>query len=163
MADNVVANSGTGGATFAADDIGGVHFPRTKLIHGADGVNAGDVSTANPLPTVQTAPANLLTGSAGPITTTTSTSVIAAQGAGVRAYITALTVSNSHATVGTLVTITDGSAGAILWHRYVAAVGGGVSLGFPTPLRTTANTALHAVCGTSGASVYVSASGYAGA
>lgn len=50
MADNVTANSGSGGATFAADDIGGTHYPRTKLIHGADGVNDGDVSTANPLP-----------------------------------------------------------------------------------------------------------------
>lgn len=50
MADNVVANAGSGGDTFAADDIGGVKFPRTKLIHGADGVNAGDVATGNPLP-----------------------------------------------------------------------------------------------------------------
>ena len=50
MADNVVADAGTGGATFAADDIGSVHFPRIKLVHGADGVNDGDVSDANPLP-----------------------------------------------------------------------------------------------------------------
>jgi hypothetical protein len=50
MADNVVANSGTGGATFAADDILGVHYPRTKLVIGADGTNDGDVSSANPLP-----------------------------------------------------------------------------------------------------------------
>lgn len=50
MADNKVANSGSGGATFATDEIAGVDFPRAKLIHGADGVNDGDVSTANPLP-----------------------------------------------------------------------------------------------------------------
>jgi hypothetical protein len=50
MADNVTANSGTGGAVFASDDIGGVQFPRVKLVHGADGVNAGDVAAANPLP-----------------------------------------------------------------------------------------------------------------
>ena len=50
MADNVEANSGSGGAIFAADDIGGVHFPRTKLVIGADGSNDGDVSGANPLP-----------------------------------------------------------------------------------------------------------------
>jgi len=50
MADNVVADPGVGGATFAADDITGVHYPRTKLVHGADGVNDGDVSTANPFP-----------------------------------------------------------------------------------------------------------------
>lgn len=50
MADNVVADAGSGGATFAADDISSVHYPRVKLIHGADGVNDGDVSTTNPLP-----------------------------------------------------------------------------------------------------------------
>jgi hypothetical protein len=32
------------------DDIGGVKYQRIKLIHGADGVNDGDVSTSNPLP-----------------------------------------------------------------------------------------------------------------
>lgn len=50
MADNTTLNTGSGGDTIAADDIGGVKYPRSKLIHGADGVNAGDVSTANPLP-----------------------------------------------------------------------------------------------------------------
>ncbi len=34
----------------ASDDIGGIQHPRVKLIHGADGVNAGDVANANPLP-----------------------------------------------------------------------------------------------------------------
>lgn len=50
MADNSTANAGSGGDTFAFDDIGGVKFARTKLIHGIDGVNDGDVSDANPLP-----------------------------------------------------------------------------------------------------------------
>ena len=61
-ADNVTANSGSGGATFAADDIGGVHFPRTKLVHGADGTNDGDVSSANPLPvTLASVPSHAVT------------------------------------------------------------------------------------------------------
>jgi hypothetical protein len=51
VADNVIANAGAGGATFAADDIAGVHFPRSKITLGADGVNDGDVSSANPMPT----------------------------------------------------------------------------------------------------------------
>lgn len=34
----------------ATDEIGGAQFQRIKLIHGAEGVNAGDVSAANPLP-----------------------------------------------------------------------------------------------------------------
>jgi hypothetical protein len=50
MADNFISNPGSGGSTFAADEISGVLYPRTKLVHGADGVNAGDVSSANPLP-----------------------------------------------------------------------------------------------------------------
>lgn len=56
MADNVTANTSDGqGPTFASDDIGGVQYPRVKLIHGADGTNDGDVSSANPLPVVQKA------------------------------------------------------------------------------------------------------------
>lgn len=50
MSDNVTANPGSGGATFATDDISGVQFPRTKIALGADGVHDGDVSSANPLP-----------------------------------------------------------------------------------------------------------------
>lgn len=58
MADNTTLNAGVGGDTIATDDIGGVKFQRIKLIHGADGTNAGDVSAANPLPVVQTSEAN---------------------------------------------------------------------------------------------------------
>ena len=50
MADNIVLNTGSGGDTAGADDIGGVKFQRIKLIHGADGTNDGDVSSVNPLP-----------------------------------------------------------------------------------------------------------------
>ena len=50
MADNLVTNSGSGGATIATDDLSGIHYPRHKLIHGADGTNDGDVANANPLP-----------------------------------------------------------------------------------------------------------------
>lgn len=49
MVDNVTANPGVGGATFAADDIGGVMYPRMKIATGADGV-ATDVSDAAPMP-----------------------------------------------------------------------------------------------------------------
>ncbi len=50
MADNTTIPTGVGGDTIATDDIGGVKFQRVKLIHGADGVNAGDVAETNPLP-----------------------------------------------------------------------------------------------------------------
>ena len=49
MADNLTLNAGTGGATLAADDIGGTHHQRVKIQYGADG-SATDVSDASPLP-----------------------------------------------------------------------------------------------------------------
>ena len=48
MADNTIL-PGTGDV-YAADDISGVKFQRVKLIHGADGVNDGDVSAAGGFP-----------------------------------------------------------------------------------------------------------------
>lgn len=48
MADNITAPAS--GSVLATDDIGGVHYPRTKISVGADGA-ASDVSSDNPLPT----------------------------------------------------------------------------------------------------------------
>lgn len=56
MADDVLLNPGTGGDTIAADDIGGIKFQRVKLVHGANGVNAGDVAAANALPVSEPRP-----------------------------------------------------------------------------------------------------------
>lgn len=51
MADNTTLNSGTGGDVIATDDIGpGVKYQRVKVTLGADGVNDGDISSANPMP-----------------------------------------------------------------------------------------------------------------
>lgn len=50
MADNTELDLGSGGDVIASDDISGVKYQRVKLIHGADGVNAGDVADGNPLP-----------------------------------------------------------------------------------------------------------------
>lgn len=50
MADNVAITEGSG-TTVAADEISLVKYQRMKLIHGADGVNDGDVAKANPWPT----------------------------------------------------------------------------------------------------------------
>lgn len=49
MADNVITNPGSGGETFATDDIGGVQYPRSKIGYGVDGSYV-DVSDSNPLP-----------------------------------------------------------------------------------------------------------------
>jgi hypothetical protein len=103
---------------------------------------------------------NLLSGATAVITGTASTEVIAAQAASTRIYVTSLTVVNSDASVGTVVALTDGSGGTVLHRGYAAAAGGGYTITFPTPLRGSAATALHAICATTSAEVYVSASGY---
>lgn len=53
MADNFTANAGSGGSTFASDDIGGTQYPRVKITQGGDGSSDGDVSKTNPLPVTQ--------------------------------------------------------------------------------------------------------------
>lgn len=110
-------------------------------------------------------PENFVSGAiTSAMTGTTSTSLIAAPGAGLRNYITQITVSNAHATVGTDVAIQDGSGGTTLYTIPAAAVYGGAVITFPTPLRQpTANTALFCANVTTGASTKVSASGYKGA
>lgn len=50
MADNTTLNTGTGGDVIATDDISGVKYQRVKIVLGADGINAGDVSSSNAMP-----------------------------------------------------------------------------------------------------------------
>jgi hypothetical protein len=50
MADNVPITAGSG-TNIATDDIGGTHFQRVKVAHGADGT-ATDTSESAPLPVV---------------------------------------------------------------------------------------------------------------
>lgn len=105
-------------------------------------------------------PENLVQGVTAAITGTTDTSVIAAAGAGIRNYVTALTVTNSHATVGTVVELKDGTT--VIHRAYAAPAGGGFTITFPTPLKGTANTAINAANVTTGSNTYVSASGFKG-
>lgn len=50
MADNVIASAAVGvGATFATDEVGGAHYPYSKIAFGPDGT-ATIVSTSNGLP-----------------------------------------------------------------------------------------------------------------
>ncbi len=105
-------------------------------------------------------PENFVNGTTAAITDTTSTAVISAQAAGVRTYLTQITVTNSHATVGTFVKILDGAT--IIHEGYAAAAGGGYTATFPTPLRGTAATAINCQPVTTGANVIASMSGYKG-
>lgn len=106
-------------------------------------------------------PENFVSGATAAIVDTTNTSVIASAGGSLRNYITHILVTNSHATVGTVVEIRDGAT-TVLYRGYAASLGGGFSLTLNVPLRGTAATAVTASCITTGSNVYVSASGYKG-
>src|SRR3954471_18188148 len=84
MADDVILNPGVGGATLGADNIAGVMYPRTKLIHGIDGVNDGDVSKTNPLPTRQTGATSTLSNVVSAAVTGT---VLASNASRLRAWL----------------------------------------------------------------------------
>lgn len=91
-------------------------------------------------------------------TDTSDTAIKASAGAGLRNYITSLTVTNSHATVGTVVEVKDGST--VIHRGYAAPAGGGYTQTFPTPLKGTAATAINVANITTGSNTYVSMSGY---
>lgn len=94
-------------------------------------------------------------------TNTTAADLIATQGAGIKIAVTAITVTNAHATVGTKVTIRDKTTTTRKFVVYAAAAGGGCSLAGARPLLISdANSAIEAVCGTTGSDVDVSISGY---
>lgn len=107
-----------------------------------------------PLPTTP------CSGFTAAITGVAATDVIAAGGAGVFTYVTQVLVTNSHASVGTLVSLQD-SDGTTIYTGYAAPAGGGYTISFPTPLKMpVANKKLQAICGTTGSNVYVSANGF---
>lgn len=109
-------------------------------------------------------PENFVMGTTAAMTGTTTTSIIAAPAAGLRNYVTNITCTNSHATVGTFVLVQDGSGGTTFYEAYAAAVGGGFSITLPVPLRQpTTATAVFVADVTTGANVICSASGYKGA
>ena len=98
------------------------------------------------------------------MTGTTSTLLVAAPAAGLRNYITQITASNAHASVGTDINITDGDGGTVLYVVPTAANYGGAVISFPTPLRQpTTATAIYAVNVTANSSTKISASGWKGA
>ena len=101
-----------------------------------------------------------VSGYTAAITDLTVTDIIVAPGAGLFTYITQVLVTNSSAAVGTLVTIqTQGGTG--LYAGYAAPAGGGFSVSFPVAIKMpVADEKLQVVCDTTGANVYVSASGY---
>ena len=106
------------------------------------------------------APPELTLNGVASATGTADTSVIAAQGAGIRIYVTSISIANSSATTGTIVEIKDGTT--VIW-RTIARAEGGSNITFDPPLRLTANTILNMAALTAATTVYFSAHGYSGA
>lgn len=88
MADNFVANSGSGGSTFAADDISSVFYPRVKISWGADG-SATDASVAAPMPVQASLESNQMT--AGGTVVTPKFAIIDAATSGDNTLVAAVT------------------------------------------------------------------------
>lgn len=93
----------------------------------------------------------------GGITNTSDVVLQAAAGAGIKNYLTGLSVANANATASEVV-VKDGST--VIWRGYVAAHLTLKDIPFPTPLQSTANTALNVACITTGTQTYISAQGY---
>jgi len=93
----------------------------------------------------------------GGITNTTDVALVAAQGAGIKNYLTGLSVANASATA-TEVVVKDGST--VIWRMYLAANAPIQGIKFVTPLQSTANTALNVACITTGTQTYINAQGY---
>lgn len=108
MADNTTLDSGSGGDVIATDDIGGVKYPRGKIVIGADGVNDGDVSASNPLPVKGT-------GAAG----TANAGVVTVQGI---ASMTPVQVEDNGGTLS----VDDGAGSLTVDNATLSVVGGGV-------------------------------------
>ena len=127
MADNVAFTPGSG-ATGAADDIGGVFYPRVKIALGADGSASDAVSGTG-------------TAGAGVIRTVTAT-----DDPGVAAL----------GTSGTSPPTFPGSATGVMgWLRYLASLASGYTVA--VALTRTADTAVYAANDVVGASVGASA------
>jgi hypothetical protein len=100
-------------------------------------------------------------GASGGIVNTTDVVIRAAGAAGVRNYLTGISITNASATIATEVVVKDGAT--IIWRGFVGAqtlLNSVIGVTFPTPLRGTAATAMNVACITTGAAVYVNAQGY---
>ncbi len=102
--------------------------------------------------------------SGGITNTTTAVTLVAAQAAGIRNYLTSLQISSDALGAATEIAIRDGAGGTVLWRGKIgtAGIAGVITIQFSDPLKSTAATLLEVV--TLSASVfggvYVNAQGY---
>lgn len=148
LAGNGVTGTGSARVTVASDN--------TPFAIKIDQTTPGTTNGVSPSLT------NAVWGTTAAMTGTTSTALIAGTTSKVT-YVTALTCVNSHATVGTFVTIQDGSGGTALGTVAAAAVFGGAVLqagGAPLFPPTTSGNGVFVADVTTGANVICTASGF---
>jgi hypothetical protein len=122
---------------------------RTDLVAGVDGLLVMQLNCSKE---------DIVSGVAA-ITDGSSTSVIAAQGSGIKVYVTDIVIANTSATAVT-VDIRDGAAGTVKATFPAPANTGGVVHSFKTPLPFTANTAVCADPSASASTVTVTLIGF---
>ena len=102
--------------------------------------------------------------SGGITNTTTAATLVAAQAAGVRNYLTSLQISSDALGAATEIAIRDGAGGTVLWRGKIGMAGitGVSTIQFSDPLKSTAATLLEVVTLTASVTggVYVNAQGY---
>jgi hypothetical protein len=135
----------------------------TCLGSGGGGGGASNAQIGSVYPSTGSAASGavaLVNGTTAAMTATTATQVLAAV-ATKKLFVTFVKCNNSHATVSTLVQITDGSGGTVLnTLAAAAAYGGEVNQNFLPLFSTTAGNGLFAQDVTTGASVICTASGF---
>lgn len=117
----------------------------------ADGSTVG-ITQAAPLPVALASPItpwNYAAASGGITGSTTGVTAKAAAGAGLRNYITSISVSAPTLSALTGVEIRDGASGTVLWRGILGTAGGSINITLPVPLRGTANTLLEIACSAS--------------
>ena len=102
--------------------------------------------------------------SGGITNTTTAATLVAAQAAGVRNYLTSLQISSDVLGAATEIAIRDGAGGTVLWRGKIgmAGIAGVSTIQFSDPLKSTAATLLEVVTLTASVTggVYINAQGY---
>lgn len=113
--------------------------------------------------TTQPPTSNFVSGTTAAMTGTTSTQLLAAITSN-RLYVTSISCVNSHATVGTFVTVQDGSGGTALRTMAAGAVfqGDEANGGFVPLFKTTSGNGVFVADVTTGANVICNASGFSG-
>jgi len=103
---------------------------------------------------------NFLTGSTAAIATATNTSVIAAQAAGIKIYMTGFSCANTGATAS-LIQFTSGSGGSVIWTT-INPAGSGTNGVIDPPVATAAATALFVTTASASTNQLCSVTGYKG-